>query len=305
MAYQYVIPTWNNVLPNAWRPVMEVIQLATTEQQVDIDLGACSFISPVTLLALTALGARKDSWAEKILYRPAEGPIASFVHQLCFPNGYDLTQVDENTLKDYCAGFQAHTFHPIIRLHLSSGPQQQTTLVFLEKYQGLLIRQQLTHLGISSDLYETIAYTLEEMTQNMLQHSRCDVGMVVLQQYPDHGFIDIAFADTGKGFTHSYQFGPRPYPEVVDDVTAIRAALDQKSTKDQAVSMGFGLKSTRKALCIGLRGQFFLWSGQGFYYNKGGDEQFGQLPVSYPGSLVVARVPTSIPVGYKLSDYLE
>jgi hypothetical protein len=144
---------------------------------------------------------------------------------------------------------------------------------------------------------------VEELTQNMIQHSRSPVGFLSLQHYPRLNYIDLAFGDPGKGLLYSYQNSPILYEEVIDDETAIKAALEQKSTKDDPTSRGFGLFSTRRLLCKGLKGHFFLWSGKAFYNLNGDSEKYGTIPFSFPGTLVVLRIPGKLPVGFDMNLY--
>lgn len=127
-----------------------------------------------------------------------------------------------------------------------------------------------------------------------------------MQFYPFKGYLDIGISDFGNGLLQSYLNSPKPYPEVINDQTAIEAALEQKSTKDQAISRGYGLKTAREIVCNSLagkiKGSFFVWSGNGYFTKNGLEKEiYGALPYYWPGSLTLMRVPDSVPPGFNLT----
>ena len=302
---RYNITTWNKRFEATFLPALEVLAKLDAGDDVEPVLDSCTFISPITLMAMMSLSSVKEALNGRVILETATGPVGGFASFLDYPTGFDIGPVNREDLAARMAHFENKSYHPIIQLTLQPGTAYDSTVSFLQTHHGKLVRAQLQANGLPKEIYSPISYMVEELTQNLLQHSRAEKGYMALQLYPNLGFIDLAFSDSGKGFLNSYQHSYHPYPEVVDDETAIRAALDQKSTKDQPTSTGYGIYTTRRMLCHGLGGHFFMWSGRGFYINNRGKEQYGTLSCGWPGSLTVLRIFTVLPTGFDLNNYVS
>ena len=302
---QYRITTWNKSFSETFIPALEVLELLQIGGEIEPVLDFCLFVSPITLMTMISLSCAGNALAHKVvLPTSTKGAIAGFASALAYPTAFDLGSIMPDDLHEALGHFARKNYHPIIQLTLQSGVGFDCTLSFLDKHHGILVRNQLHALGLPSKIYEAISYMVEELTQNLLQHSRAEKGLMAMQIYPELGFMDFGFSDNGNGFLSSYKQSFRPYPEVVDDETAMRAALDQKSTKNQPTSTGFGLYTTRQMLCHSLGGQFFMWSGKAYYLNNRSMEKYGTMPYSWPGSLTILRIPTTLPEGFDVNNYV-
>lgn len=117
--------------------------------------------------------------------------------------------------------------------------------------------------GLKETQPQSLSYLLDEMTHNVADHSGADHGYVFAQFYPSSNYPDLVICDNGKGIFRSYEDNVRFHPK--NEVEAIQYALSGKSTKKRPGSKGFGLPTSRNMLVKGMRGRFFLWSGNAAY----------------------------------------
>lgn len=110
-----------------------------------------------------------------------------------------------------------------------------------------------------------------------------------MQHYPRKNSLDICVADDGISIPGTYdEFGI----EYADDVDAVRKALRGISTKpDAGHERGYGLRTSTKMVCEGLRGSILLSSGTGTLYKNRSEDPTAELPdQQWPGTVFAARL---------------
>jgi len=150
-----------------------------------------------------------------------------------------------------------------------------------------------------------IGYFLSELTNNIADHSECSHGMIFAQTYPTKGYIDIIISDNGIGVLKSYLksdiFNPANEPE------AIEMAVNGNSTKDDSISRGFGLRTSRSMIVKGLKGRFFLWSGGSMFVDTPENQSIVEVDDNayYKGCFIVLRLPIANNNNFKFYEYIE
>ncbi|MBI5225042.1 hypothetical protein HY989_04195 [Candidatus Micrarchaeota archaeon] len=119
-------------------------------------------------------------------------------------------------------------------------------------------------------------YIIEELVDNIYQHSKFKNAFVMAQSYPIKGFIEICFYDNGVSIQGAY----RDHELNFDALTALSSALNGLSTKSK--ERGFGLGSTVGIVTQLLKGKWLIVS-----------------------SSAAISIEKGIATGYKLSDDLN
>ena len=144
-----------------------------------------------------------------------------------------------------------------------------------------------------------------EAFDNIVEHAEIENGWIMVQNYPSLNFLDVCIADTGRGILGSYQ--NMAFDDIATTETALQEAINGRSTKIHETSRGYGIRTSRRMLVNGLHGIYFLMSGNSFYYWSQEHESIHTLdPIySWPGSIVVLRIPKTEPSGFNYVNYLE
>lgn len=170
---------------------------------------------------------------------------------------------------------------PLCRLNTRSGPASVERVG--SKMTDLLTKA----LADSVESISAIRYPVNELVDNVDQHSRCANGALLVQNYPNKPFIDICVADDGIGILGSYEENDKA---VDDDEEALRRALEGDSTKSTGGDRGYGIKTTTEMVCDGLGGEILFASGEAAVHKRGSEayDSFG-TPADWPGTVFMAR----------------
>ncbi len=271
-----------------------------------LDFTKCSFITPTVLVGLNCM---KYYFAKQniTLTHDNRGACASYLDVIHFPEGLDVGTLPNNAIDTILSYYHTKTYLPIISFpiqlkHYSILTQNQMILN-REKVLSLIVEIIKKQTTLNVKLITILSYLIGELTTNMIEHSHSEQGILMAQAYTQKGYIEIAFADNGRGLTQSYLDNGKFKPK--NDSEAISFALSGKSTKDSNNSRGFGISTSKEILAKGIQGRFFLWSGDSFHYHyksKNDIIQYDQM--YYNGCFYSLKIPLSIPEGFELYDYV-
>lgn len=141
-------------------------------------------------------------------------------------------------------------------------------------------------------------YPVSEIIDNVSEHSNCDVGFVMVQNYPNKECIDLCISDNGISIPGNYEdYGI----DFTADADAVQKALQGLSTKGEG--RGYGLRTTSNLVCEGLGGFVLLSSREGTVYRQQ-DRVSTFSSDLWDGTTFIARLyPPS--AGFDLYEYLE
>lgn len=223
--------------------------------------------------------------------------INSYLRTIGFPEGFNLSQ-PQRTLSE----LEGKTYIPIVRLPTGESSYHTSIRESVTNSISSLLRIQL---NLNATQYTPIVYLIEELTNNINDHSGARNGFVFGQFYPSSNYFDLCICDPGKGIFESYAGNPRFNPS--SELEALEFAINGRSTKDRAEARGFGISTSRDMLVNGLRGKFFIWSGNNAYIQS--VEKVGLLNIPedcyFQGTYIALRVPTVIPKDFNIYNYLE
>jgi hypothetical protein len=160
-------------------------------------------------------------------------------------------------------------------------------------------------LKFSEKETQPLSYFLDELTNNINDHSDAEHGFVFAQFYPNSNYLDLCICDAGKGIYKSFLDNPNFNP--ANEIQAIQLALSGNSTKDRPEARGFGISTTRNMLVNGLKGKLFLWSGNTTFFQAVNEEVIVNIAENgyFQGTFVALRLPTIIPGEFNFYKFVE
>lgn len=148
--------------------------------------------------------------------------------------------------------------------------------------------QKITDDGKITGGKQATAYFIDELVNNIYDHSKFNNAFIMAQRYNKMKFMEIGFYDDGVSIPGSY----REYGMKFTDIEAVKAALDGVSSK-MGQERGYGLCTSVKLLREGLDAEIFVVSkGAGFHFSPRNIEAFDLKNRGIlDGTLVCARIP--------------
>jgi hypothetical protein len=143
-----------------------------------------------------------------------------------------------------------------------------------------------------------VFYTIVEIINNVEEHSNCDNGYLMVQNYPKKERVDICIVDDGISIPGSYE---RHEIDFSDDLDAVHKAMEEGiSTKSD--NRGYGLRTTTNLVCDGLKGEVILSSRDGFYSRGKNREESREY--HWDGTVFIAQIHPPDP-GFHYTNYIE
>lgn len=153
-----------------------------------------------------------------------------------------------------------------------------------------------------------LSYFLSELICNIQQHSDSQYGYIYTQYIPKEKRIAICIADEGITIYGSYVKSNKYLDEIDSEAKALEKANEGFSTKNlpDAESRGFGISTTKKMLVDGLKGDFFMFSGNAFHRHNLEHCEFVNLPenISWGGTIILMRIPIEVDENFDYNKYV-
>lgn len=243
---------------------------------VIIDFRGIEWIGTAELTPIACLinQLRDEGHEIRIIY-PTQPGIATWFDQIDFPEG--SVNPDEQT-----------NHLPLCRIPSRTG---RSPIDFAGDRIRTLLNKQLDFP------VNAVYYPIGEIINNVEDHSECDNGYLMVQNYPNKECVDICIVDDGISIPGSYE---RHDIEFSDDLDAVLKATDGVSTKGER--RGYGLRTTTNLVCDGLKGDVILSSRDGFHARR--QDQNLTRQYRWDGTVFIARIypPDS---GFEYTNYIE
>jgi anti-sigma regulatory factor (Ser/Thr protein kinase) len=162
--------------------------------------------------------------------------------------------------------------------------------------------------NLSKQVVNSLKWLISEAVDNVVEHSQYSHGKMFAQSFKSKGHLDIVILDNGRTILDTYLQDPRNrYPDVKSDVDAVNIAVNGASTKDEAISRGYGISSSRTLLTQGLQGHFFLMSGNAYFYQDFQNKKVYKFKTQafWPGYFLAMRIPFNEPNGFDYRDFIK
>ncbi len=141
--------------------------------------------------------------------------------------------------------------------------------------------------GLDRARLKALEWSLNEITDNVLNHSELSVGGIVqVVHFAKRQLVEFYVCDAGIGIPRSLRQGR---PEITDDVRAVRAAIEEGVTRNKATNQGNGLFGTFKC-CEVSGGQFDAISGSVLLRHRDGKLHVSRKNVPLKGTFVRASI---------------
>jgi len=229
-----------------------------------IDLSDREWFYPTTLLPL---GDHIKKNKQNIKYIP---PTRSSV------NNYIEIMVDSLDPLSY----DGQSFVPLINL-----PKNDTT-----KANKLLCGLYHENEWIIVGGKEAYTWVINELVDNIYQHSEFNNAAVMAQRYERKKFIELCFFDNGISIPGSYN---KHLGREFNGIEAIREAINGLSTKHEK-GRGTGLADSIKLVSRGMKGEVMVVSDDGIFYKNQSDIDWYILKDEINklnGTLISIRIP--------------
>lgn len=254
------------------------------DSEIVFDLSKIKFTFPLFLELLKLL---EDSSKKDITFENT----TSYLNTVAFPDTIPLNDISvfKNANKTYL---------PLI----SCKPQETENMK--ESLATIMADKVSETANIPSSIKHALAYMLQEIIDNVTEHSKATRMYAMVQCYPKKGIIDFCIADNGQGIRKSYKSAGL---NVKDDLQAMTYIASAYSSKDRPEneSRGYGLFTSRRIATQGLSGEFLCISGDAVYTKIKDKEMFVNVKgLSVKGSAVALRINYTNDK-FNLYNYLE
>ena len=272
------------------------------DEEIILDFSRAKMLNPFFLCGLACVIQRlQDSGKKFILNHKENFNIKSYLNTIHFPSTLSPSAENEYNLK-ILENYRAKTYIPIISF--KTGNDNNTTLIrenILSSISQLLKNQ----LNFSEGERQPLSYFLDELTNNINDHSNASQGYVFAQFYPNSNYLDLCICDGGKGIYQSFLDNPKFNP--ANDIEAMQLALSGHSTKDRPEARGFGISTTRNMLVNGLKGILFIWSGNTTFLQAVNKEAIVNIGENgyFQGAFIALRLPMIIPGAFNFYNFVE
>ncbi|GGF00296.1 hypothetical protein GCM10011611_02380 [Aliidongia dinghuensis] len=150
--------------------------------------------------------------------------------------------------------------------------------------------------GMDRSRLKALEWALNEITDNVLNHAESPVGGVMqVMTFPKRRRAEFFVCDAGVTIPRSLRSGR---PDLRDDTSALRAAIEEGVTRNTKTNQGNGLFGTFKC-CEVSGGEFDVISGGVTLRHRPGELSVVKTTIPFPGTYVRASI------GYDYDRLLE
>lgn len=262
---------------------------------VEWDFANASFFHPFFLAPLAIYKRRS---AKRIFCKNHQPTMRDYFSTIAFDEPMLVRSMDG--IKDRLNPYRTKTYTPICAFPATESKvadELQSVLQSIIEHQASYDRS----------VRMPLAYLLSEIICNISQHSCSEYGYIFAQYLKKERCVDICIADDGITVYGSYAKSLKYLDKIKEsEAMALRMANDGFSTKD-ANERGFGLNTSRRMLAKGMGGDFFMLSGSAFYRLSRDRDEAVELPetIRWDGTVVLMRIPVSVPAGFSFYEYIE
>ena len=280
-------------------PVLDRYNSVINEDcSITFNLKKVKFVHPFLVLPVAAL---VQETIDKEKFDGFDSCISDYLDILAFPSGIIASEDEE--IQSLFDGYRKRTYLPICAF--PTGLKSDSIAIrdnLINSFNRLLAFQ----MAVSGAMRSVLSYLITEAIDNIVEHAKCEKGWIMAQYYPNKGYLDLCICDLGIGLLNSYVSSGK-YPEINTHETALQEAIHGKSTKNIPENRGFGLSTSRTMLVEGLKGKYFMYSGNSFYVWTDITEQITQTPnnILFPGTMISMRIPQAIPEGFDIFDFVS
>lgn len=259
-------------------PAKNLIKILKSESDI-IDLSGVNFWQPIITLPLASLISE-----EKCNYiKPTKEECLGYLDYFNFPNGYTKFKTESS---HYIPIYKFSASKSDIKtLHDKSGIIENLMKICVQK------------IGSPKGAINVLSLAIEEIIDNIEEHSEAKYGWINAQYYPIKGYLDMCILDRGISILGNYR---KNGISMSDDTEALKNALEGLSTKISENMRGSGLRTFTNMVRGAFEGQMIMISGSAIAYaDKTHNPAIQRVSINWPGNIVSIRIPArSKPIDY-------
>lgn len=242
-------------------------------RDVILDFSKSGYLDPKFMLPLVATA--RSSRIEKVdfeLIEPEDAPSARLLQNtnwahLIWPEKYEARD-DRNQL--HLSAIQYSTASD------QFGAVDRSIDVILKSVGGL-----------DRGRLKALEWSLNEITDNVLNHAESPMGgLVQVVTFPKKHLVEFYVCDGGVGIPKTLRQGR---PQLTDDVSALRQAIEEGVTRNPSTNQGNGLFGTFKC-CEVSGGEFDIISGYAGLKHRPGQLRTSKNAIPFKGTFVRASI---------------
>lgn len=160
-------------------------------------------------------------------------------------------------------------------------------VIYPEEKYFVIDNEIITRLYIPKYNFNTIKFISHELSSNIYDHSKFNIGYLMGKSYPN--FTEISFIDNGISIPNSLK--NRNYYFENDCVANIKA-INGLSTKNELgyIERGTGLNNTINIVANGFNGSVLIASGSGLVHITQKNLEVQTINEQFKGTLVSLRI---------------
>jgi hypothetical protein len=141
--------------------------------------------------------------------------------------------------------------------------------------------------GLDRGRLKALEWSLNEITDNVLNHAESPMGgLVQVVTFPKKHLVEFYVCDGGIGIPQTLRYGR---PQLTDDVSALRQAIEEGVTRNPNTNQGNGLFGTFKC-CEVSGGEFDIISGYAGLRHRPGQLHTSRNAIPLKGTFVRASI---------------
>ncbi len=141
--------------------------------------------------------------------------------------------------------------------------------------------------GLDRGRLKALEWSLNEITDNVLNHAESPMGgLVQVMTFPKRHLVEFYVCDSGVGIPKTLRQGR---PQLTDDVSALRQAIEEGVTRNPNTNQGNGLFGTFKC-CEVSGGEFDIISGYARLQHRPGQLHAARNAIPLKGTFVRASI---------------
>lgn len=248
----------------------KLIQILKAREDI-IDLSEIKFAQPIITLPLAALVSEKGLKFTK----PADDKCLGYLKYFNFPNGFsEFSKLSSKYIPIY---------------KFTASKKDEKSLIDKSEIIENLIKICAQKIGSPKGVINALSIAIEEIIDNIEEHSGAKYGWINAQYYPTKEYLDVCILDLGITLLNNYK---KHGMGISDDSEALKNALEGLSTKQLETVRGSGLRTFTNMIRDGFGGEMVIVSGQAIAYANNKEAPLVQkLSIDWPGTIVAIRIP--------------
>lgn len=283
----------------AFSDLFRIIVSCEDDNEITFNFLNATFFHP---FFIAPLAIYCDSCGKKITNENLDSSLRDYLDVISFNKPKIIRSVED--VDDLIATYSTKTYTPVCKFPIGIPGTEKDQIV--SRIQNLVEIQS----QVKGPIKDPLTYMFSELITNIGDHSCSEYGYIYSQYLPREGCVNLCIADCGINILGSYLRTGKYTDKIQDNpAKALQLAVEGYSTKDRPdmENRGYGISSSIKMLVNGMHGSFFILSGNAFYRHDANGKMIVRLPdtIAWNGTIILLKIPTTLPADFDYYRYLE